>query len=227
MNISVITLFPDVFKSSLHFSIVKRAVEKNILNINYIDLRDFGIGKHKQIDDSPYGGGAGMVMRVDVIDNAIKAARKGGREAVILLDPKGKVYKQSLAEELSAYDHLIFFCAHYEGIDERARKLFDMEISIGDYVLTGGEYPTLVVIDSIVRLLPGSLQKAEASSEESFSKLPAGRILEYPHYTRPPEYDGQSVPEELLSGNFKKIEEYRSQKAKEVTRERRPDLLKE
>ncbi len=168
-----------------------------------------------------------MVMRVDVIDNAIKSARKGGREAVILLDPKGKVYKQSIAEELSEYDHLIFFCAHYEGIDERARKFFDMEISIGDYVLTGGEYPTLVVIDSIVRLLPGALQKPEAASEESFSNLSAGRILEYPHYTRPAEYDGESVPEELLSGNFKRIEEYRADKAKELTRARRPDLLKD
>lgn len=225
MLISIITLFPKMFESVFSFSIPSRAQKEEKIKIQMIDLRDFGIGRHKTVDDKPYGGGTGMVLRVDVLDNAIQKARTGrGHEAVILLDPKGQKYNQETAEKFAEYDHLILVCGHYEGVDDRVRNFVDFETSIGDYVLSGGEIASIVVIDSIIRLVPGVLKKENVTSLESHSKIGGLRILEYPHYTRPEVYKRWRVPKILLSGNFKMIEEYRFKKAREVTKKRRPDL---
>lgn len=226
MKISVITLFPEVFEPIINSSILKRAKEKGLVEFEIVDHREFGIGKHKVVDDRPYGGGAGMLLRVDVMEKAIDAAKKGIEgEVVILLDPKGKVYSQNIAEELSNLNHIILVCGHYEGFDERIRELVDMEISAGDYVLTGGEIPAMAIIDSITRLIPGVLKDENATKFESHSRNKNTRILEGPHYTRPEEHKGKKVPEVLLSGDPKKIEEYRSKEALKITRKRRPDLL--
>lgn len=232
MVISIITLFPQVFKEVFSVSIVNRAQDQKKIKLNFVDLREFGIGKHKMVDDKPYGGGTGMILRVDVLDKAIQAARKkksrrGGREkneAVILLDPKGEKYNQGLAEKFSRLDHLILVCGHYEGFDERVRDLVDYEISIGDFILSGGEPAAIVLVDSIIRLIPGVLKKSEATVLESFGKIDGKRILEYPHYTRPAVFRGKKVPEILLSGNFAEIERYRTQEAQSLTKKRRPDL---
>lgn len=226
MNISVITLFPELFEPVFNQSIPGRTLAADKAKINLVNLRDFGLGKHKTVDDRPYGGGVGMVLRVDVLDAAVKATRiEGKRELVVLLDPKGEVYSQEKAEQLLKYDHLILICGHYEGYDERIRELVDLEISIGDYILSGGEIGAIVVIDSLLRLIPGALKHKEATSHESFSQTEHGRILEAPQYTRPEDYKGQKVPEILLGGNHKQIEEYRQEKALKITKKRRPDLL--
>lgn len=221
MLVSIITLFPDIFPPIFNSSILKRAQEKDKIQFEFIDLRNFGIGERKQVDDRPYGGGAGMILRVDVLENAIENARKKDlKEEVILLDPKGEKYSQARAQELSKLDHIILVCGHYEGFDERIRSIVDREISIGDYVLTGGEIPAMVLVDSVTRLIPGVLKKDEAPIDESFSNSK----LEYPHYTRPEEYKGKKVPEILLSGDHKKIEEYRNKMSNEETKNKRPDL---
>ena len=192
-----------------------------------VNLRDFGQGKHRTVDDRPYGGGVGMVLRVDVLTQAIESTKKkSGREAVILLDPKGKQYKQEDVEFYSKYDHLILVCGHYEGFDERIRKIVDFELSIGDYILSGGEIPAMVVVESIARLIPGVFEKEEASYYESFSKIDGKRILEEPIYTRPAVYKGDSVPKELLSGDPKSISKYRKKEALNLTKKRRPNILK-
>lgn len=225
MLITVITLFPKLFDSVFSFSILARAQKEGKVKIRTLDLRDYGLGRHKTVDDKPYGGGVGMVLRVDVVDHAIEAARtKKGRETVVLLDPKGETYEQATAEKFSKFDHLILVCGHYEGFDERIRALCDYEISIGDYVMSGGELPAMVIAESVARLIPGVLKKKEAAKNESFSQTREGRILEAPCYTRPRVYKGKKVPAELLSGNFKNIEEYRLAKAKQLTRKRRPDI---
>ena len=221
MLVSVITLFPNIFPPIFNSSILKRAQEKDKIKFEFIDLRDFGIGEHKQVDDRPYGGGAGMILKVDVLENAIERARKKGlKEEVILLDPKGEKYSQTRAQELSKLDHIILVCGHYEGVDERIRSIVDREISIGDYVLTGGEIPAMVIVDSVTRLIPGVLKKDEAPIDESFFNA----RLEYPHYTRPENHKGKKVPEILLSGDHKKIEKYRDKMAAEETKKKRPDL---
>ncbi len=225
MQISIITLFPSMFESIFAYSIIRRAQRKGQIKINIVDLRDFGIGRHKTVDDKPYGGGVGMVLRVDVLDQAINSVRlKKGREKVALLDPKGEVYKQKTAEKFSKLDHLILVCGHYEGFDERIRKLVDLEISIGDFVLSGGEIAAAAIAESVVRLVPGVLKNSEATAFESFSDVDGNRILEHPHYTRPAIYKNRRVPKELLSGNFKTIEVYRKEKARELTKKKRPDL---
>src|SRR3972149_1374173 len=225
MQVSIITLFPQIFREIFSVSIIKRAQEQGKIKINLTDLREFGIGKHKIVDDKPYGGGTGMVLRVDVVARAIEASRmKIKRESVILLDPKGKKYDQVLAKKLSHLDHLILVCGHYEGFDERVRDLVDYEISIGDYVLSGGEAPAIVIVDSVTRLIPGVLKKSDATVFESFAKIGGKRMLEYPHYTRPRLWRGKKVPPVLLSGNFAEIEKYRQKQAKKITRKRRPDL---
>lgn len=226
MTISIITLFPQMFEQVIFSSILKRAQEKKIVSIDLIDLRDFGIGKHKSVDDAPYGGGAGMVLKVDVLHAAIQSAKKKHKKAmVILLDPKGTPFSQSIAENLSTVKNIILVCGHYEGFDERIRKYIDMEISMGDFVLTGGEIPAMAVIDSVVRLIPGALGKDESSLFESFSKSESGRILEGPHYTRPNKYKGKSVPEVLLSGDPKKVAKYRHEMGAELTKKKRRDLV--
>ena len=232
MTFTIITLFPEVFTPILSSSILGRAARNGKIKIRTINLRDFGIGRHRIVDDKPYGGGVGMVLRVDVLDRAIQSARKKSREAgsrsageaVILLDPKGKVYKQETAEELSRFEHLILVCGHYEGFDERVRDSCTHEISIGDYILSGGEIAAIVVVESVARLVKGVLAKVDAPEIESFSKNAHGRILEAPTYTRPPVWRGKKVPAVLLSGDFAKIEKYRTSQAGKITSERRPDL---
>ncbi len=225
MHISIVTLFPQLFDVLFAQSIIGRAQKAKKIKIETIDLRNFGIGKHKLVDDRPYGGGAGMVLRVDVMDEAIRATRKKDmREAVILLDPKGKVFKQEIAEDLSKYEHLILICGHYEGFDERIRDLVDFEVSIGDYVLSGGELAAAVVAEAVARLVPGVLKKEDAPKNESFSIVEGKRLLEHAQYTRPPKYKEEQVPAVLLSGNFQKIDQHRTEEAKKLTKKRRPDL---
>lgn len=221
MQIDIITLFPKMFSGPFDESIIKRAQNNGILDIKLHQLRDFTTDKHKTVDDSPYGGGSGMVLKVDVLDSALKKIKNQGPKAlVILLTPQGKLLKQSIARELAVYERLILVCGHYEGFDERIRDLVDQEISIGDYVLTGGELPAMVLTDAITRLIPGVLGEEKSSVEESHEN----GLLEYPQYTRPESYNGQSVPSELLSGNHKLINDWRHAQAKERTSLRRPDL---
>ncbi len=207
MKIDILTIFPKMFTGPLSESILKRAVDKGKVQIAIHDLRDWADDKHNSVDSSPYGGGAGMVMRVDVIDRALEAIRTEDSR-VILLDTKGPIYTQKKAEQLSKGEHLILIAGHYEGVDQRVHEhLVDEVICIGEYVLTGGELPAMVVIDSVVRLLPGVLGNEESLSEESFTQ--EGEV-EYPQYTRPEEYKGWKVPEVLLSGNHQEIKKWRT-----------------
>lgn len=221
MRIDILTLFPEIFQSFLDISIIGRAVNSNIVNINCINIRDFSKDKHKRVDDYPFGGGAGMVMGPEPIFNAIETV-KGENSRIIYLSPKGRTYSQEIANKLSSEEHLILLCGHYEGIDNRIiENYIDDEISIGDYVLTGGEIAAIAVIDSVVRLLPGVLNNQESYMDESHYN----GLLEYPHYTRPRIFNGIEVPEVLLSGNHKKIDEWRKYQSLKITYERRPDLI--
>jgi len=212
MQIDILTLFPEMFKGPFSESIIKRAQEKNLVKIQIHNLRNWATDKHKSVDDKPYGGGAGMIMRVDILDAAINELKnKKPKTKVILLDATGETFKQTKAKELSKEKHLILIAGHYEGVDHRVHEhLVDEVISIGNYVLTGGEIPAMVVIDTLVRLLPGAIDP-ESLKEESHSKK---GDIEYPQYTRPEEYKGWKVPEVLLSGNHKKIEGWRKEKTK-------------
>jgi len=218
MKIDILTLFPKLFESVFSESLIDRAQNKKIAAITIHNLRDWSIDKYKTVDDKPFGGGPGMVMKVDVVDRALQSLPAGYK---ILLTPQGQVFNQKIAQKLSSYKNLILICGHYEGYDERIRELIDEEISIGDYVLTGGEIPAMVIVDTIVRLLPGVVGKAASLTEESFS---AGQ-LEYPQYTRPENYQGKTVPPVLLSGNHKKIKQWRQAEAEKRTKIRRPDLV--
>lgn len=217
-----------MFSGPLTESIVSRAQKKGVVKINLINIRDFATDKHKTVDDTPYGGGPGMVMKVDVIDRALKNIKSQNsnlkiKEKTILLTPQGKTFDQRKAEELSKYDKLILICGHYEGFDERIREhLVDEEISLGNFVLSGGEIPAMAITDAIVRLLPGALGKDESSAEESFSlKDEEGNILlEYPIYTKPADYKGWKVPEILMSGNHAEIKKWRLEEAKKRTQEK-------
>jgi len=226
MRISIVTLFPEMFVGPFDSSIVKRACERNLVEIRLINTRDFAADKHKVTDDYPYGGGGGMVMKPEPLAAAIEAARQGsqGTKCVtVYLSPQGEPYTQEIAMELTQYDNLVLVCGHYEGIDERIREsLIDREISIGDYVLSGGELPAMVLIDSLVRLLPGALHNETSWKNDSFST----GLLDWPHYTRPEEFRGMRVPDVLLSGNHQKIAEWRCRKALERTWRVRPDLIK-
>lgn len=220
MKFDVLTLFPEMFET-LKTSIIGKAVEKKLIDINLINIRDFSENKHKKVDDTPYGGGAGMVIKPDVVYRAYQSVKED-KAKVIYLSPQGKTLNQQKVENLSKESHLILLCGHYEGIDQRVLdKIVDEEISIGDYVLTGGEIPAMVLIDSISRYVEGVL-KADSIQEESFSK----GLLEYPQYTRPEIFEGESVPEILLSGHHEKIERWRKEKSVEITKRKRPDLLK-
>ncbi len=268
MKISILTLFPEMFVGVFDHSIIKRAKEKGLVEIEFINIRDFGIGKHKMVDDTAYGGGVGMVMRVDVVHQAIEFAKKkyssnenqeilssptrsgihridsrlhhkgttyfiGSRgndksikQKIILLTASGQPFTQSKAQTFSKLDHLILICGHYEGIDDRIKNFIDGELSIGDFVLTGGEIPTMLIADAVTRLIPGVLPE-KATEEESFSLSAEGkRLLEYPHFTKPPVYENHKVPEVLLSGNHKKIETWRAEEAVKKTKAVRPDLTK-
>lgn len=218
MKIDIITLFPKLFVSVFSESLIARSQKKKIAQIHIHNLRDWSTDKYKTVDDKPFGGGAGMVMKIDVVDRALLSLPTGYK---ILLTPQGKKFSQPLAQNLSRRDHLILLCGHYEGYDERIRSLVDEEISIGDYVLTGGEIPAMVIVDAVVRLLPGVVGKEESLKEESFS---AGQ-LEYPQYTRPEKYKNMPVPKILLSGNHAAIKKWREEQSKLRTRSRRPDLV--
>lgn len=231
MRIDIITLFPEFFESWREHSIVGRAIKDKKIDLVVHNLRDWATDKYKSVDDHPYGGGPGMLLRVDVIGRALADVRrkmKDKRGKVILLTPQGKVYKQQMAYSLRQTENLILVCGHYEGFDERIREYVDEEISIGDYVLTGGELPAMIVVDSVTRLLPGVLGDDESSREESFSPLAdSGQAtLEYPQFTRPAEYEGKKVPEILLGGNHAEINKWRKEQAQKRTKERRPELVK-
>ncbi|SHH27916.1 tRNA (guanine37-N1)-methyltransferase [Caloranaerobacter azorensis DSM 13643] len=221
MKIDILTLFPTMLEEVFSYSIIGRAIKDKLVELNYINIRDFSEDKHKRVDDYPFGGGPGMVMKPEPIYKAIESVRKTNSR-VIYLTPKGRVYNQSLAKELSKEQHLILLCGHYEGIDNRiVENYIDDEISIGDYVLTGGEISAMVVVDSVVRLIPGVLSSEESFKEESHYN----GLLEYPQYTRPRVFRGYEVPDVLLSGNHKKIEEWRLYQSLKLTYMRRPDLI--
>ncbi len=219
MTISILTLFPSMFTGPFDYSILKRAKEQGRVTINLVNIRDVATDRYKSVDDHPYGGGVGMILRVDILDAAISNIKyqisksKTKKIRTVLLDPRGTTFTQQKAREFSKIDHLILICGHYEGVDERVRSLADESLSIGDYVLTGGELPAMVITDAIVRLLPGVLKEG-ATDTESFSlhtpyPIPHTPVLEYPQYTRPEIYNGMRVPDVLLSGDHKKIEEWR------------------
>ena len=220
------TLFPEIFHSYMSESIMKRAIEKEIIEVHVYNIRDFSANKHKKVDDYPFGGGAGMLMTPQPIYDTYKhivETHNIENPRVVYLTPKGKVYKQDIACDLSSNEDIILLCGHYEGIDQRIIDLIVTdEISIGDYVLTGGELPALIMIDSIARLIPGVLSQNESFEEESFKD----DLLEYPHYTRPREFMGMKVPDVLLSGNHQRREKWRLEESKKITKLRRPDLYK-
>lgn len=213
MRIDVVTLFPKMFESPFGESIISRAIKNNKLILKIHNLRDWATDSYGTVDDKPFGGGVGMVMKIDVIDKALEKIKKENKGKIILLSARGKRYEQKKVEELAKEDNFILICGHYEGVDERINHLIDEEISIGDYVLTGGEIPAMVIIDSVIRLLPGVLGKDESSKSESFSEINIDgkkmRTTEYPQYTRPQEYKGWNVPQELLSGDPKKVNEWK------------------
>ena len=219
MRIDVVTIFPELFDLPLRTSIVGRAAEQGIVEFGVHDLREHGLGRHRSVDDYPYGGGAGMVMRPEPLFAAIEPLREAGAQ-VILMDPAGERLTDALARELARLPHLALVSGRYEGIDERVRTLVDREISIGDYVLTGGELPALVLIDSLVRLLPGAIQEASHQGD-SF----AAGLLEHPHYTRPDDFRGMGVPPVLVSGHHGEVDRWRRREALRRTQQRRPDLL--
>lgn len=223
MRIDIITLFPEMFKGPFDFSIIKRAREEEKVNINLVNLRDYSKDKHRQVDDYPYGGGKGMVIKPEPVFRAVESLIENRQKTrILLLCPQGNLFNQEKAKELAQEEHLIMLCGHYEGVDERIREnLVDEDISIGDYVLTGGEIPAMVVTDAVVRLIPGVLSSSESVQEESFYE----GLLEYPQYTRPEEFRGIKVPGVLLSGDHGKIKLWRRKQALARTREKRPELL--
>ncbi|HRN70168.1 MAG TPA: tRNA (guanosine(37)-N1)-methyltransferase TrmD [Candidatus Woesebacteria bacterium] len=253
MKISIITLFPDMIRPFLDESIMKRAQEKGAVKIEIINLRDFALDDHGTVDDRPYGGGAGMVLRPEPLVQAIKSLRsprsaRDDKQKIILTSAKGKSYSQKKAHALAKLDHFIIICGHYEGVDERIMDHIDEEISLGDYVLTGGEIAASAIVDSVVRLLPGVLKKDEATTEESFFEVSVAelisavgeitsltylreigvqtvQLLEYPHYTRPVQFEGKQVPTVLTKGNHEEIRKWRIKEAYNQTMEKRPDLL--
>jgi tRNA (guanine37-N1)-methyltransferase len=221
LQIDVVTIFPELFPGPLGASIPGRALERGLARLTAHDLREWGLGRHRSVDDYPYGGGAGMIMRVEPIAGAL-AALSGSDTTKVLLDPGGERLTHARARDLASRAHLIFICPRYEGVDARVRDMVDLELSIGDYVLSGGELAAMVVIDAVLRLLPGAIDEA-SPIDESFSH----GLLEYPQYTRPAEHEGRAVPEILLSGDHGAIDRWRAERARERTRERRPDMLAE
>ena len=219
MKIDILTIFPDMFNGVFNESILKRAQDDGYVEINIHNFRDYTLDPHNKVDDTPYGGGNGMVLMCQPIFDAVKALKKNDTK-VCLLTPDGVVYNQKMAYEFTEFKHIILICGHYEGFDDRIRNIVDFEISIGDYVLTGGEYAAMVIADSIIRLLPGVISEG-SHLNDSFNN----NLLDYPTYTKPRVYEGYSVPEVLLSGDHKKINEYRMNESLNKTKQRRPDLL--
>ncbi|HYM64973.1 MAG TPA: tRNA (guanosine(37)-N1)-methyltransferase TrmD [Candidatus Sulfotelmatobacter sp.] len=224
MKISIITLFPEMFDGPFEYSIIKRAKDNKLIEINFVNLRDFGIGKHKLVDDTPYGGGKGMVLRVDVlksaIDKTVDKKLKQAEQKIILTSAHGKTFNQTVAKSYSKLKHLIIVCGHYEGFDDRIKKFIDEEISVGDFVLTGGEIPAMLITDSVARLIKNVI-KDDSSKIESFSPL-----LEYPQFTKPQNFKKIKVPKILLSGNHREIERWRNEQSLDITSKLRPDIIK-
>jgi tRNA (guanine37-N1)-methyltransferase len=221
MRIDVITLLPSIFPGPLAESIPGRALDRGLAELHAHDLRDWGLGRHRSVDDYPYGGGAGMILRPEPVAEALDAVAPEGSGAFrILLDPGGEPFQQARAQDLAERHHIVLICPRYEGIDDRVRSMVDLELSVGDYVVSGGEIPALAVIDAVLRLLPGAIDDA-STEEESFSH----GLLEYPQWTRPPEFRGRSVPDILVSGNHGAVDAWRHEQALERTRRVRPDLL--
>ncbi|HUD11633.1 MAG TPA: tRNA (guanosine(37)-N1)-methyltransferase TrmD [Candidatus Saccharimonadia bacterium] len=224
MRIDIVTLFPDMFKGPFDMSMLRKAQDKGLVQIKFWDLREFGLGPRRTVDDTPYGGGDGMLLKPEPVVAAIEAAKEQNADShVIALTPGGHQYSQEIAQSLSHRSGLILVAGHYEGFDERVMDYVDEQLSIGDYVLTGGELPAMVVIDSVVRLIPGVLGGPDSAHDESFSH----GLLEYPQYTRPQEFRGQSVPEVLQNGHHAEIAKWRLQQSRDKTLEYRPDLLRD
>ena len=221
MKIDILTLFPEMFEGFINSSIIKRAINDKKVEINLINFRDFSKDPHHKVDDTPYGGGAGMVLTVQPIYDALESVKTKDSK-VILLTPDGEVYNEKKAYELKEYKHLIIICGHYEGFDDRIRSLVDIELSIGDYVLTGGEIPAMAISDSIIRLIPGVIDE-ESFTNDSFN--PDNNLLDYPTYTKPREFMGMKVPDVLVNGNHEEIKKYRLEEQIKKTKEKRPDLL--
>lgn len=221
LRIDIVTLFPEIFFGPLKSSIVGRACEKDLVEINAVNLRDFTHDRHQTVDDVPYGGGPGMLLKADVLTEAVLSLRNADTK-VILTGPRGERFNQKIARELAQEKHLVILCGHYEGVDERVRQtLVDREISIGDYILTSGNLAAMVMTDAVVRLLPGALGDDESGNDESFEN----GLLEYPQYTRPPEFNGMRVPDVLLSGDHEKIAKWRKAESVRITLAHRPDLI--
>lgn len=221
MNFNIMTLFPEMVENYFNYSILKRAIEAGVISITTTNPRDFTENKHKKVDDIPYGGGAGMVLMVQPYVDAYESIQQSSNSATVMLSPQGEPLTDKLVNDLANYEQIILLCGHYEGFDERIREIIKpKEISIGDFVLTGGELPALCLIDAVSRKLEGTLGKIESADEDSF----ANGLLEYPHYTRPREYRGLKVPEVLLNGNHKEINNFRLKMSEERTKIRRPDL---
>jgi tRNA (guanine37-N1)-methyltransferase len=223
MRFDIVTIFPEIFRGVFEFGIIRRAVEAGLIEINLHDLRDYTFDRHRQVDDRPFGGGAGMVMKPEPLFRAIEAVTHAASDAtVVMLSPQGRLLTQPVVEELAGRKQVVLICGRYEGVDERVvEQLADDEISIGDYVLSGGEIPAMVVVDAVTRLIPGALGCNESAERESF----ADGLLDYPHYTRPAEYRGLKVPDVLVGGHHGEIEKWRRRKAMEKTLSSRPDLL--
>jgi tRNA (guanine37-N1)-methyltransferase len=223
MKVTILTLFPEMFTGPFSCSIIKRAVDKGLVELETVNLRDYTTDRHRTVDDTPYGGGPGMVLKPEPVFAAVEAIskKKGQKPYTVLTTPQGEVFRQQIAAELAGKEEILFICGHYEGYDERIRTLADRELSIGDYVLTGGELPAMVMVDATIRLLPGVLGAPDAASNDSFS---AG-LLDYPQYTKPAVYKGMAVPDVLLSGHHQQIAAWRRREALLRTAERRPDLL--
>ncbi|HYP30203.1 MAG TPA: tRNA (guanosine(37)-N1)-methyltransferase TrmD [Blastocatellia bacterium] len=225
MRFDIITIFPEIFREVFDFGIIRRAVEAGLVEIKVHDLRDYTYDRHRQVDDRPFGGGAGMVMKPEPLFRAVEAITHGAEGAAkVLLSPQGRLFNQRAAEEFSRRERVVLICGRYEGVDERVvQSLVTEEVSVGDYVLSGGEIPAMVVVDAVTRLIPGALGCGESAEQDSF----ADGLLDYPHYTRPAEYRGMKTPDVLLSGNHAEIERWRRRKALQKTRDRRPDLLRD
>jgi len=227
MKIDILTIFPKMFESPFGESLIGKAKEKGLLEINAIDIRSFSKDKHKKVDDKPFGGGSGMVMKPEPVYAAIKKAaagkKRGQSRLIIYMSPQGKPLNDSIVKDLSKYSHLVILCGHYEGVDERIMNFVDEEISIGDYVLTGGEIPAMVLVDAVARMVKGVVKEEESVKNDSFYN----GLLDYPHYTRPAVFKKMKVPEVLLSGDHKKINEWRQKQSYERTKKRRPELIKD
>lgn len=221
MKFDVLTLFPEMVEQFCNFSIMKRASEKGVFELNVVNPRDFTLDKHKKVDDTPYGGGAGMVLMAQPYVDAYESLNISGNSVTVMMSPQGEPLTDKVVNELADFDEIVILCGHYEGFDERIREIIKpREISLGDFVLTGGELPALCLIDAVSRKLDGTLGKIESAEQDSFSN----GLLEYPHYTKPREYRGLKVPEVLLNGNHKEINEFRYQESLKRTKQRRPDL---